>query len=127
MENKEKNIIDLIQKLKQIREEMKALKKAEDDIKAVLMQDERNKIEAEDCVLVKTIRTTEKFNEDAFIEDFKNNDKFTDELKSTIIQSKPYVEKDTLQQSLTNGEIPIDYVDNFVTRTETTVFNIKNK
>nr|DAW34067.1 MAG TPA: hypothetical protein [Caudoviricetes sp.] len=123
----ENNIIDLIQKLKQIREEMKALKKAEDDIKAVLMQDERNKIEAEDCVLVKTIRTTEKFNEDAFIEDFKNNDKFTDELKSTIIQSKPYVEKDTLQQSLTNGEIPIDYVDNFVTRTETTVFNIKNK
>lgn len=123
----ENNIIDLIQKLKQIREEMKALKKTEDDIKAVLMQDERNKIEAEDCVLVKTIRTTEKFNEDAFIEDFKNNDKFTDELKSTIIQSKPYVEKDTLQQSLTNGEIPIDYVDNFVTRTETTVFNIKNK
>lgn len=123
----ENNIIDLIQKLKQIREEMKALKKAEDDIKAVLMQDERNKIEAEDCVLVKTIRTTEKFNEEAFIEDFKNNDKFTDELKSTIIQSKPYVEKDTLQQSLTNGEIPIDYVDNFVTRTETTVFNIKNK
>ena len=123
----ENNIIDLIQKLKQIREEMKALKKAEDDIKAVLMQDERNKIEANDCVLVKTIRTTEKFNEDAFIEDFKNNDKFTDELKSTIIQSKPYVEKDTLQQSLTNGEIPIDYVDNFVTRTETTVFNIKNK
>lgn len=123
----ENNIIDLIQKLKQIREEMKALKKAEDDIKAVLMQDERNKIEAENCVLVKTIRTTEKFNEDAFIEDFKNNDKFTDELKSTIIQSKPYVEKDTLQQSLTNGEIPIDYVDNFVTRTETTVFNIKNK
>lgn len=123
----ENNIIDLIQKLKQIREEMKALKKAEDDIKAVLMQDERNKIEAEDCVLVKTIRTTEKFNEEAFIEDFKNNDKFTDELKATIIQSKPYVEKDTLQQSLTNGEIPIDYVDNFVTRTETTVFNIKNK
>ena len=98
----ENNIIDLIQKLKQIREEMKALKKAEDDIKAVLMQDERNKIEAEDCVLVKTIRTTEKFNEEAFIEDFKNNDKFTDELKATIIQSKPYVEKDTLQQSLTN-------------------------
>lgn len=123
----ENNIIDLIQKLKQIREEMKALKKAEDDIKAVLMQDERNKIEAEDCVLVKTIRTTEKFNEDAFIEDFKNNDKFTDELKSTIIQAKPYVEKDILQQSLTTGEIPIDYVDNFVTRTETTVFNIKNK
>lgn len=123
----ENNIIDLIQKLKQIREEMKALKKAEDDIKAVLMQDERNKIEAEDCVLVKTIRTTEKFNEEAFIEDFKNNDKFTDELKSTIIQAKPYVEKDILQQSLTTGEIPIDYVDNFVTRTETTVFNIKNK
>lgn len=72
-----------------------------------------------------SIRSKEVFNEDAFIEQLKNDPNFDDTIKAKAIDTKLIINEANLSELVQNGEIPIDYVKPFNTITESKVISVK--
>ena len=72
-----------------------------------------------------SVRTKEVFNEDAFIEQFKNDKSFEDAIKNTIIRTKEVIDNEALTQAVQNKIIPLDYVIPFNSIAESKVISVK--
>lgn len=116
---------EVVDKLKEVRDSQKIYKQMEDELKKRIFADGRTEIKTENNTMKISIRTKEVFNEDAFIEQFKNDQNFDDELKAKILENKLVINQQNLNIACQEGIIPIDYVIPFNEITESRVINIK--
>ena len=116
---------EVVDKLKEVRDSQKIYKQMEDELKKRIFADGRTEIKTENNSMKISIRTKEVFNEDAFIEQFKNDQNFDDELKAKILENKLVINQQNLNIACQEGIIPIDYVIPFNEITESKVINIK--
>ena len=65
------------------------------------------------------------FNEEAFIETFKNDNSFDDAIKANILENKLVLNQANLNEAVQNKVIPLDYVIPFNTVTESQVITVK--
>ena len=68
------SIESCVDELKAVRDDMKILKKKEDELKQRILNDGREEIKGEKSIMKKSIRTKEVFNEPAFIEQFMHDE-----------------------------------------------------
>ena len=68
------SIESCVDELKAVRDDMKILKKKEDELKQRILNDGREEITGEKSIMKKSIRTKEVFNEPAFIEQFMHDE-----------------------------------------------------
>lgn len=116
---------EVVDRLKEVRDAQKSLKEQEDALKKRILEDGRSEIKSENHTVKIQIRTKEVFNQEAFIEQFKNDSSFSDELKSKVLESKLVLNEQNLNQACQDGEIPLDYVIPFNSVTESKVISIK--
>lgn len=116
---------DDVDRLAQIRGIKKELEAEEKILKEKMLNDGRSEIPGRNFKVVITERATETFNEEAFIETFKNDNKFDDELKSKILASKLIVDQAQLLEACQKEIIPLDYVVPFNKLKKSKVVNIK--
>lgn len=116
---------EVVDKLKEVRDSQKIYKQMEDELKKRIFADGRTEIKTENNTMKISIRTKEVFNEEAFIEQFKNDQNFDDELKAKILENKLVINQQNLNIACQEGIIPIDYVIPFNEITESRVINIK--
>lgn len=116
---------EVVDKLKEVRDSQKIYKQMEDELKKRIFADGRTEIKTENNSMKISIRTKEVFNEEAFIEQFKNDQNFDDELKAKILENKLVINQQNLNIACQEGIIPIDYVIPFNEITESRVINIK--
>lgn len=116
---------EVVDRLKEVRDAQKSLKEQEDALKKRILQDGRSEIKSENHIMKIQIRTKEVFNQEAFIEQFKNDSSFSDELKSKVLESKLVLNEQNLNQACQDGEIPLDYVIPFNSVTESKVISVK--
>jgi hypothetical protein len=116
---------EVVDKLKEVRDAQKSLKEQEDALKKRILEDGRSEIKSENHTMKIQIRTKEVFNQEAFIEQFKNDSSFSDELKSKVLESKLVLNEQNLNQACQDGEIPLDYVIPFNSVTESKVISVK--
>lgn len=116
---------EVVDRLKEVRDAQKSLKEQEDALKKRILEDGRSEIKSENHTMKIQIRTKEVFNQEAFIEQFKNDSSFSDELKSKILESKLVLNEQNLNQACQDGEIPLDYVIPFNSVTESKVISVK--
>lgn len=115
----------VIAMLKDVRDNQKALKVQEEALKKRILEDGRNEIKTDTCTMKISIRTKEVFNEEAFIEQFKNDQSFDDDLKGKILENKLAINQENLNIACQEGIIPVDYVIPFNTVTESKTILIK--
>ena len=118
-------IEEVVDRLKEIRDNQKLLKAQEDALKKRILEDGRTEIKTDNCVMKVTTRTKEVFNEEAFIEYFKNDQSFDDELKGKILENKLSLNQENLNLACQEGIISVDYVIPFNTITESQVITLK--
>lgn len=116
---------EVVDRLKEVRDAQKSLKEQEDALKKRILEDGRSEIKSENHTVKIQIRTKEVFNQEAFIEQFKNDSSYSDELKSKVLESKLVLNEQNLNQACQDGEIPLDYVIPFNSVTESKVISIK--
>ena len=116
---------EVVDKLKEVRDSQKIYKQMEDELKKRIFADGRTEIKTENNSMKISIRTKEVFNEEAFIEQFKNDQNFDDELKAKILENKLVINQQNLNIACQEGIIPIEYVIPFNEITESRVINIK--
>lgn len=116
---------EVVDRLKEVRDAQKSLKEQEDALKKRILEDGRSEIKSENYTMKIQIRTKEVFNQEAFIEQFKNDSSFSDELKSKVLESKLVLNEQNLNQACQDGEIPLDYVIPFNSVTESKVISVK--
>ena len=116
---------EVVDKLKEVRDSQNIYKQMEDELKKRIFADGRTEIKTENNSMKISIRTKEVFNEEAFIEQFKNDQNFDDELKAKILENKLVINQQNLNIACQEGIIPIDYVIPFNEITESRVINIK--
>ena len=116
---------EVVDRLKEVRDAQKSLKEQEDALKKRILEDGRSEIKSENHTMKIQIRTKEVFNQEAFIEQFKNDSSFSDELKSKGLESKLVLNEQNLNQACQDGEIPLDYVIPFNSVTESKVISVK--
>lgn len=116
---------EVVDRLKEVRDAQKSLKEQEDALKKRILEDGRSEIKSENHTMKIQIRTKEVFNQEAFIEQFKNDSSFSDELKSKVLESKLVLNEQNLNQACQDGEIPLDYVVPFNSVTESKVISVK--
>lgn len=116
---------EVIDRLKEVRDSQKALKEQEDALKKRILEDGRMEIKSDNCTMKVQVRAKEVFNEEAFIEQFKNDQSFDDDLKSKILENKLAINQENLNVACQEGIIPIDYVIPFNTVTESRVITVK--
>lgn len=116
---------EVVDRLKEVRDAQKSLKEQEDALKKRILQDGRSEIKSENHTMKIQIRTKEVFNQEAFIEQFKNDSSFSDELKAKVLESKLVLNEQNLNQACQDGEIPLDYVIPFNSVTESKVISVK--
>lgn len=116
---------EVVDRLKEVRDAQKSLKEQEDALKKRILEDGRSEIKSENHTMKIQIRTKEVFNQEAFIEQFKNDSSFSDELKSKVLESKLVINEQNLNQACQDGEIPLDYVIPFNSVTESKVISVK--
>ena len=116
---------EVVDRLKEVRDAQKSLKEQEDALKKRILQDGRSEIKSENHTMKIQIRTKEVFNQEAFIEQFKNDSSFSDELKSKVLETKLVLNEQNLNQACQDGEIPLDYVIPFNSVTESKVISVK--
>ena len=116
---------EVVDKLKEVRDSQKIYKQMEDELKKRIFADGRTEIKTENNSMKISIRTKEVFNEEAFIEQFKNDQNFDDELKAKILENKLVINQQNLNIAYQEGIIPIDYVIPFNEITESKVINLK--
>lgn len=118
-------IEEVIDRLKEVRDSQKALKEQEDALKKRILADGRSEIKSENHTMKIQVRTKEVFNEEAFIETFKNDNSFDDAIKANILENKLVLNQANLNEAVQNKVIPLDYVIPFNTVTESQVITVK--
>lgn len=118
-------IEEVVDKLKEIRDAKKVFDAQEKALKQRILEDGRNEIQGNNATVKITIRSKEVFNEEAFIEKFKNDDSFEEAVKNTVLQTKLVIDNEALTQAVEDKIIPLDYVIPFNEVTESKVINVK--
>lgn len=116
---------EVVDRLKEVRDSQRALKEQEDALKKRILADGRSEIKSENHTMKIQIRTKEVFNEEAFIEQFKNDDAFDDTLKAEVLESKIVLNQENLNTACQEGKIPLDYVIPFNSVSESQVITVK--
>lgn len=119
------SIEEVVDELKRVRDLQKDLKAKEDALKARITADGRDEIKGKEFTMKISVRTKEVFNEEAFIEKFKNDKNFKEDLKAKILESKLVLNEANLNEACQNGEIPVDYVIPFNSVSESKVISVK--
>lgn len=118
-------IEEVVDRLKEVRDSQKALKEQEDALKKRILADGRSEIKSENHTMKIQVRTRETFNEEAFIEQFKNDDDFEDAVKNNILATKTVLNQEALNQACKDGIVPLEYVIPFNSVTESQVITVK--
>lgn len=118
-------IEEVVDKLKEIRDAKKVFDAQEKALKQRILEDGRNEIQGNNATVKITIRSKEVFNEEAFIEKFKNDDSFEQAVKNTVLQTKLVIDNEALTQAVEDKIIPLEYVIPFNEVTESKVINVK--
>lgn len=116
---------EVVDKLKEIRDAKKNFDEQEKALKERILKDGRTEIKGNKATMKISVRTKEVFNEDAFIEQFKNDKSFEDAIKNTIIRTKEIIDNEALTQAIQDKIIPLDYVIPFNSITESRVISVK--
>ena len=116
---------EVVDRLKEVRDSQKSLKDQEDALKKRILADGRTEIKTDKCTMKISVRTKEVFNEEAFIEYFKNDLNFNDDIKAGILENKLVLNQEALNTACQEGIIPIDYVIPFNSVTESQVISVK--
>lgn len=116
---------EVVDKLKEVRDAKKNFDEQEKALKERILKDGRTEIKGNKATMKISVRTKEVFNEDAFIEQFKNDKSFEDEIKNTIIRTKEVIDNEALTQAVQDKIIPLDYVIPFNSITESQVISVK--
>ncbi len=116
---------EVVDKLKEVRDAKKNFDEQEKALKERILKDGRTEIKGNKATMKISVRTKEVFNEDAFIEQFKNDKSFEDAIKNTIIRTKEVIDNEALTQAVQDKIIPLDYVIPFNTVTESQVISVK--
>lgn len=116
---------EVVDKLKEIRDAKKNFDEQEKALKERILKDGRTEIKGNKSTMKISVRTKEVFNEDAFIEQFKNDKSFEDAIKNTIIRTKEIIDNEALTQAVQDKIIPLDYVIPFNSITESQVISVK--
>ena len=116
---------EVVDKLKEIRDAKKNFDEQEKALKERILKDGRTEIKGNKAIMKISVRTKEVFNEDAFIEQFKNDKSFEDAIKNTIIRTKEVIDNEALTQAVQDKIIPLDYVIPFNSITESRVISVK--
>lgn len=119
------SIESCVDELKAVRDDMKILKKKEDELKQRILNDGREEIKGEKAIMKKSIRTKEVFNEPAFIEQFMHDKQFDQQLRGEIIELQPTINQEKLTNAIKDNKIPLDYVIPFNSVTESVVISVK--
>ena len=119
------SIESCVDELKAVRDDMKILKKKEDELKQRILNDGREEIKGEKSIMKKSIRTKEVFNEPALIEQFMHDEQFDKQLREEIIELQPTINQEKLTDAIKDNKIPLDYVIPFNSVTENVVINVK--
>lgn len=118
-------IEEVVDKLKEIRDAKKVFDAQEKALKQRILEDGRNEIQGNNAIVKITIRSKEVFNEEAFIEKFKNDNSFEEAVKNTVLHTKLVIDNEALTQAVEDKIIPLDYVIPFNEITESKVINVK--
>lgn len=118
-------IEEVVDKLKEIRDAKKVFDAQEKALKQRILEDGRNEIQGNNATVKITIRSKETFNEEAFIEKFKNDNSFEEAVKNTVLHTKLVIDNEALTQAVEDKIIPLDYVIPFNEVTESKVINVK--
>ena len=118
-------IEEVVDKLKEIRDAKKVFDAQEKALKQRILEDGRKEIQGNNATVKITIRSKEVFNEEAFIEKFKNDDSFEEAVKNTVLQTKLVIDNEALTQAVEDKIIPLEYVIPFNEVTESKVINVK--
>ena len=118
-------IEEVVDKLKEIRDAKKVFDAQEKALKQRILEDGRNEILGNNATVKITIRSKETFNEEAFIEKFKNDNSFEEAVKNTVLQTKLVIDNEALTQAVEDKIIPLEYVIPFNEVTESKVINVK--
>lgn len=116
---------EVVDKLKEVRDAKKNFDEQEKALKERILKDGRTEIKGNKATMKISVRTKEVFNEDAFIEQFKNDKSFEDAIKNTIIRTKEVIDNEALTQAVQDKIIPLDYVIPFNSITESRVISVK--
>lgn len=116
---------EVVDKLKEVRDAKKNFDEQEKALKERILKDGRTEIKGNKATMKISVRTKEVFNEDAFIEQFKNDKSFEDAIKNTIIRTKEVLDNEALTQAVQDKIIPLDYVIPFNSITESKVISVK--
>lgn len=116
---------EVVDKLKEVRDAKKNFDEQEKALKERILKDGRTEIKGNKATMKILVRTKEVFNEDAFIEQFKNDKSFEDAIKNTIIRTKEVIDNEALTQAVQDKIIPLDYVIPFNSITESKVISVK--
>ena len=116
---------EVVDKLKEIRDAKKNFDEQEKALKERILKDGRTEIKGNKATMKISVRTKEVFNEDAFIEQFKNDKSFEDAIKNTIIRTKEVIDNEALTQAVQDKIIPLDYLIPFNSTTESKLISIK--
>lgn len=116
---------EVVDKLKEVRDAKKNFEEQEKALKERILKDGRTEIKGNKATMKISVRTKEVFNEDAFIEQFKNDKSFEDAIKNTIIRTKEVIDNEALTQAVQDKIIPLDYVIPFNSITESQVISVK--
>ena len=116
---------EVVDKLKEIRDAKKNFDEQEKALKERILKDGRTEIKGNKATMKISVRTKEVFNEDAFIEQFKNDKSFEDAIKNTIIRTQEVIDNEALTQAVQDKIIPLDYVIPFNSITESQVISVK--
>ena len=116
---------EVVDKLKEVRDAKKNFDEQEKALKERILKDGRTEIKGNNATMKISVRTKEVFNEDAFIEQFKNDKSFEDAIKNTIIRTKEVIDNEALTQAVQDKIIPLDYVIPFNSITESRVISVK--
>ena len=118
-------IEEVVDKLKEIRDAKKVFDAQEKALKQRILEDGRNEIQGNNATVKITIRSKEIFNEEAFIEKFKNDNSFEEAVKNTVLHTKLVIDNEALTQAVEDKIIPLEYVIPFNEVTESKVINVK--
>lgn len=118
-------IEEVVDKLKEIRDAKKVFDAQEKALKQRILEDGRNEIQGNNAAVKITIRSKETFNEEAFIEKFKNDNQFEEAVKNTVLHTKLVIDNEALTQAVEDKIIPLEYVIPFNEVTESKVINVK--
>lgn len=118
-------IEEVVDKLKEIRDAKKVFDAQEKALKQRILEDGRSEIQGNNATVKITIRSKETFNEEAFIEKFKNDNSFEEAVKNTVLHTKLVIDNEALTQAVEDKIIPLEYVIPFNEVTESKVINVK--